>query len=66
MRTFTVVVPLLEVRPLKGGVRKERHGLLSARYPRKTEGPFYVWCSIVNAALALNSLQQKALIQQDT
>lgn len=27
---------------------------------------FYVWWSVVNTALALNSLEQKALIQQDT
>lgn len=66
MWTFTIVVPLLEVRSLQEAVRKEKYGMLSARNPRKTEGPFYVWCSVVNIALALYSLQQKAFIQQDT
>lgn len=39
---FPTVVPLLQVRPLKGGVRQEKSRILCARYLRKPEGPCYV------------------------
>ena len=57
------MVPLLEVRPLKESEKKNMQYCLQDTR-EKTKSPFCVWPSVVNTALALYNLQQKALVQQ--